>query len=127
MTDAMANVSYSPSALLGVKKKLIWLAVFLFVLVGAPLMTASPAQAAGKTTIGSCYSGQTNTAQNQMSIICNTAGTHYQFQIKCQWGTKTAWRSSSWTADRKRAYAYCGSGRMIAVGKTVYHQTLNAN
>lgn len=89
---------------------------------GAGLMvgTAPQAAAVGKSSIYSCTNRTISSDQRSMSVVCDTLGDTYRFEVKCANGT---WVSSPWTRDRTRATANCGSrGKIVGVGATVYYQ-----
>ncbi len=76
-----------------------------------------------------CGTFTTNTTKTYISGVCNTPGSHYSFQAKCQWKlngvTRSQWVSSPWVKDRTRATVKCPIGKVVGVGYTVYYNGKN--
>lgn len=109
-----------------------WLAgalVAVAALTGAQVAQAPTADAAtGKSSIYSCTNRTITPTRTSMSVVCNTPGTMYRFEVLCGWYSAgrsgTYWRSSGWATDRTTATATCGRGHgIVGVGNTVYWTT----
>ena len=130
MALSMQNPTVDSIGVFGnLRRRIAAAAVLLLFALGAPLMTATPAQAVGKSSIHSCWSFKTSPGKNTTSAICNPPGDQYRFEIKCLWKNgsvvRTNWVSSPWTRDGARATAKCGNGVMIGIGATVYYNGKN--
>lgn len=94
----------------------------------APVVAAAPAQAAsGKGSIYDCSNRTITSNKQTMSVVCDTPGKEYRFEVACGWYSAgqggIVWKSSGWTKDRTRATVSCGSNSAIAgVGNTTYYR-----
>lgn len=84
--------------------------------------------ASGTSSIYNCTNRTITATRSSASVVCNTPGTRYRFEVLCGWYSAgrsgTYWRSSPWTADRYRATATCGAGHgVVAIGRSVFWST----